>query len=104
MSEPRANICTTRHSTTAMSAPERVTEAEWHVVAQAHRQYSNAHKDFLRLALLRAQDRHRENTVEEESAASADVSGPGSTKYTKINDKIQSVRALIFYIVYITLF
>ena len=89
MSEPGADVCTTRDPTTAMSAPERVSSEEFRDIAQALR-------DFIRLALLRAQDRQRENTA---SASSVDVPDSGSTKYTSFRDNIGSVRAVIVYIV-----
>ena len=72
-----------------MSAPGRVTSEEFREVAQAHR-------DLLRLALLRAHDRQRENTA---SASSVDVPDSRSTKYTSFRDNIHTVRAVIAYIV-----
>ena len=79
-----------------MSAPERVSSEEFRDVAQAHREHCHAHRDLLRLALLRAHDRQRENTA---SASSVDVPDSGSTKYTSFRDNIHTVRAVIVYIV-----
>jgi hypothetical protein len=79
-----------------MSVDELVSSEEVRDIAQAHRDVCYAHRDFLRLALLRAHDRQRENTA---SASSVDVPDSGSTKYTKFHENIQSVRAVIVYIV-----
>jgi len=56
-----------------------------------------AFRDLMRLLLLREQrTKQRENAA---SASSVDVPDSGSTKYTKFHENIQSVRAVIVYIV-----
>ena len=72
-----------------MSVDELVSSEEFREVAQAHR-------DFLRIVLLRAHDRQRENTA---SASSVDVPDSRSTKYTSFRDNIHTVRVVIAYIV-----
>ena len=84
----------------SMSAPEQVTEEEWRSVAEAHKKYTQAHEEytqvhgnFLRLALLRAQSRGRENTGSlAVDASSVDDAGNGPTSYTSFSRNIQTAR------------
>jgi hypothetical protein len=73
-----------------MSVDELVSSEEVRDILQACR-------DLIRLLLLREQrTKQRENAA---SASSVDVPDSGSTKYTKFHENIQSVRAVIVYIV-----
>ena len=80
-----------------MSVDELVSSEEVRDISQVYRDFCYAHRDLLRLLLLREQrTKQRENAA---SASSVDVPDSGSTKYTKFHENIQSVRAVIVYIV-----
>lgn len=73
----------------SMSAPVPTTEEEWRLLAEAHR-------DFVRLLLLRehGRKRDRENTGSlAVDASSVDDAGNGPTTYTSFSHNIQTVRA-----------